>query len=451
MKQCLGDFADKSVCIIGLGYVGLTLATAMADVGFNVLGVEIRDNVLKLLQQGQAHFHEPGLEEKMQHCINQGRLTFCKEIPASWLGSVYIITVGTPLGQNGRSRLDMIEHAADEVARRLKPNDIIIMRSTVKLGTTQEVVKPILEKQKVPFDLAFCPERTLEGKALHEIRALPQIVGGITLASSVRAAQIFQFLTPTVVRVSSVETAELIKLIDNAQRDVHFAYANEVAMIADAIGVSAKEVIEAGKLGYPRTNLPMPGPVGGPCLEKDPYILAEGLEKYNLKPQITMQARKLNEELPKYIAQQILHTFKSHHNQTPRKITLMGIAFKGQPATDDLRGTMAKPIFAAIKDIYPEAKYCGYDAVVQADAIADFGLTPCASLEEAFKGSDIILILNNHPVFFNMPLQMLAKTLAPKSIIYDCWNSFTASNLELPHGVIYASLGSFTHDLHLHR
>ena len=143
------------------------------------------------------------------------------------------------------------------------------MRSTVKIGTTRNLVHPVLEASGKRFDLAFCPERTVEGQALEELRWLPQIVGGETLDVTVRAGQLFQFLTPTVVRVSSVETAEMVKLVDNSQRDVHFAYSNEVARVCDVIGISAAEVIQAGKRGYPRTNLPMPGPVGGPCLEKD--------------------------------------------------------------------------------------------------------------------------------------------------------------------------------------
>lgn len=222
-------FRDRKVCVLGLGYVGLTLAVVMADVGFHVLGVEIRDTVLDSLAHGKAHFHEPGLEERLQRVIRTGHFRCVREIPADWDGSVFIITVGTPLGTNGRARLDMIENVSREVALNLKDGDMVIMRSTVKLGTTRKIVTPILNGPNRQYDFAFCPERTLEGKALVELRQLPQIVGGMTRGAAVRASQLFQFITPTVVRVSDVETAEMIKLIDNAQRDVAFAYANEVA------------------------------------------------------------------------------------------------------------------------------------------------------------------------------------------------------------------------------
>lgn len=439
----LDYFQDKQVCVLGLGYVGLTLAVAMADVGFNVLGVEIRDEVLTLLNRGEAHFHEPGLQERLRRVIRSGHLQCANRIPKNWSGSVFIITVGTPLDAQGRSRLDMVENVAREVAERMSNESLVIMRSTVKLGTTRKVVLPLLAGSKKAFDLAFCPERTLEGKALTELRQLPQIVGGMTSQAAVRASHLFQLITPTVVRVSSLETAEMIKLIDNAQRDVAFAYANEVARACDAIGVSAAEVIQAGKLGYPRTNLPMPGPVGGPCLEKDSHILAEGLRDLGIEPEITIAARRTNENQPKEVVT-YLKSFTdglSGFSQKPR-ITLMGIAFKGQPATDDLRGTMARPIYARLRDSYPAAEFRGFDAVVSAKDINGFGLNPATSLLQAFSGASLVVILNNHPAFSSMDIEELAKEMQTPGLIYDFWNSFKTLDLHLPSGISYMALGS---------
>lgn len=439
----LASFQDKQVCVLGLGYVGLTLAVAMADIGFQVLGVEIRDEVLGLLNKGEAHFHEPGLKERLRRVIRSGHLQCAKRIPDSWSGSVFIITVGTPLDGNGRSRLDMVQNVAREVADRMKNDSLVIMRSTVKLGTTRNIVLPLLGEKGKQFDLAFCPERTLEGKALIELRQLPQIVGGMTSEAAVRASQLFQFITPTVVRVSSLETAEMIKLIDNAQRDVTFAYANEVARACDVIGVSAAEVIQAGKLGYPRTNLPMPGPVGGPCLEKDSHILAEGLRDLGVEPEITMAARRTNENQPAEVVAHLkrvtmtLDGFAEHP-----VIALMGIAFKGQPSTDDLRGTMAKPVFASLRESYPTAEFRGYDAVVSADDITGFGLSPVPALKQAFSGASLVVILNNHPVFSAMDIEELAKEMQAPGLIYDFWNCFKTMDLHLPQGIAYIALGS---------
>jgi UDP-N-acetyl-D-mannosaminuronic acid dehydrogenase len=443
MSHLEANFRDSQVCIVGLGYVGLTLATVMAGSGFHVTGVEIRPDVLDLLKSGKPHFFEPGLDGRLKKAIQDGRMEFSSEIPSDCKATVFIVTVGTPLGADGRSRMDPIAAVAAQVAKVLKDGDIVILRSTVKLGTTRRVVLPVLQTSGVPFDLAFCPERTLEGKALVELRQLPQIVGGLNSASAIRASQIFQFLTPTVVRVSDVETAEMVKLIDNANRDIMFAYANEVARGCDALGISAAEVIQTGKLGYPRTNLPMPGPVGGPCLEKDPYILAEGLQELGITPEITLTARRINERQPIEVAG-FLGTLSQSIREFPRNpvIALMGLAFKGQPVTDDLRGTMARPSLAALKAEFPSATFRGYDAMVARNAIAGLGLDPCISIEEAMRGANLVLILNNHPDFIAMPLEVLSGLMAKPGLVYDFWNQFSADELSLAEGTGYIALGS---------
>lgn len=436
-------FNDQRVCVLGLGYVGLTLAVAMADVGFQVLGVEVRGDVLDQLRQGRPHFHEPGLEDKLCRVMQTGHFSCAQRIPDDWVGTVYVVTVGTPLDAEGRSRMDMVENVGREVAGRLNDGDLVIMRSTVKLGTTRSVITPILASSGRRFDLAFCPERTLEGRALVELRQLPQIVGGMSQAAAVRASQLFQMITPTVVRVSDVETAEMIKLIDNAQRDVAFAYANEVARACDAIGVSAAEVIQAGKLGYPRTNLPMPGPVGGPCLEKDSHILAEGLRELGIEPEITMAARRLNERQPQEIVSHLRQVTRSLPGFPAQPvIALMGIAFKGQPATDDLRGTMARPVLAALREHFPDARFRGFDAVVPAEQITAFNLEAAASLEAAFSGASLVVIMNNHPCFAAMSLERLSLLMQPPGLIYDFWNCFNPRDLHLAPEYIYMALGS---------
>ncbi|MFH1983034.1 MAG: nucleotide sugar dehydrogenase [Pseudomonadota bacterium] len=437
------SFKDKNICVLGLGYVGLTLATVMAETGFTVSGIEIREDVLGLLNQGRPHFFEPGLEDRLCSIIRDGKLMCAKTIQEGRPSTVYIITVGTPLGDNGKVRVDMIAGVAKEIASHLKHKDLVIMRSTVKLGTTRQIVLPILQESGVEFDLAFCPERTIEGNALNELRELPQIVGGLNVNSAVRASQLFHLITPTVVRVSDIETAELIKMIDNSYRDTTLAYANEIARIADAVGVSATETIRAGTLGYPRVTLPIPGPVGGPCLEKDPYILAEGLEPFGIQPEITLAARKVNERLPAESAAYVAGVTQRLPGwpETPT-ITLMGIAFKGKPETDDLRGTMARPIFRQFKKYFPDAVFRGFDPVVGEKDIAAFGLEPFNRVETAAAGANLLVIMNNHPFFSKLHIENLARGMARPGLIYDFWNNFNASDLNMPAGTGYAGLGS---------
>lgn len=436
------EFPDRTVCVIGLGYVGLTLAVVMARVGFEVRGVEIRDQVLERLGRGQPHFHEPGLEEALRRAV-EGGLGFSKHLPPGGGARVYIITVGTPLDGDGRTRLDMVEKVSRELSGHLKDGDLVIMRSTVMLGTTRKVVLPILRRTGVRFDIAFCPERTLEGKALQELHQLPQIIGGDGVDAGVRASQIFGFLTPTIVRVSGLETAEMIKLIDNTSRDVRFAFANEVARLCDAAGISAAEVIRAGGLAYPRTDVPMPGPVGGPCLGKDPYILAEGLKALGVEPELSLAARRLNERQAEEVAAHLARVCATLDGFPAEPVvTLMGLAFKGRPATDDLRGTTARPILEACRRHFPAARFRGWDPVVREPEIRGFGLQPCAGLEDAFAGSNLALVLNNHPVFADMPVERLADRLARPGLVYDFWNNFDARELRLPEGTGYMALGA---------
>jgi len=436
-------YRDHSVCIIGLGYVGLTLATVMAGIGFCVLGVEMRDDVLEKIKKGKPHFFEPGLEGRLSNLVKNGKIHFSKTIPDDWDGTVFIITVGTPLGTDGKIRLEYIERVGKQVSKHLKRGDMVLMRSTVKIGTTRNIIHPLLKEAGVDFDLAFCPERTLEGKALIEIRQLPQIVGGMTQSAEIRASQLFQFLTPTVIRVSDVETAEMIKLIDNANRDIIFGYANEVARACDSIGISAIEVIHAGKLGYPRTNLPLPGLVGGPCLEKDPYILAEGIREQGVEMEMTIAARKINERQPLVIAEYIKNqTTKIKGFPEKPEIALMGLAFKGQPATNDLRGTMARPILSALQKRFPSANFRGYDALVTNEEIEAFGLNPSATIKEALNATNVAVILNNHIEFAMMPIETLFETMARPSFIYDVWNAFDARELSIPDGCGYVAFGS---------
>jgi len=437
------NYTDRTVCILGLGFVGLTLATVMADVGFNVIGIEIREEVFSQLKSADPHFFEPGLSDHLKRVVANGRLKVFRTIPENCSATVYIITVGTPLDTNSQMNLSSIQKICTDIAANLKDGDMVVLRSTVKLGTTRSIVQPILEKSHKKFHLAFCPERTIEGQAISELRYLPQVIGADNMMTSMRATQLFRFLTPTIVCVSDIETAEMIKLIDNTRRDVLFAFSNEVARLCDSIGISASEVISSGRFGYSRTDLPMPGPVGGPCLSKDPHILAQSMGDYGITPEITLAARKVNEEQPNEVVT-FLKTYLKTLPNFPRKpkISLLGIAFKGQPATDDIRGTTAQPIFMALKNHFPEAEFWGYDPVVDLKTIEDFGLCPKASIQEALKGANLVLILNNHSQFSGISLERLSVSMARPAVIYDFWNLFPRGTIRLPLGIQYISLGS---------
>lgn len=443
MQQLPVNFADGEVCIVGLGYVGLTLATVMADVGFRVHGVEISEPIFDKLSRGEPHFYEAGLTSMYRRMFDAGRITVTKRIPDGCPATVYIITVGTPLGPDGKARLDMVEGVSREIAGHVKDGDLVALRSTVKIGTTRGVVAPVLEASGKRVDLAFCPERTVQGKALKELRELPQIVGGLTREAGLRAATLYQFLTPTVTRVNDPETAEVCKLVDNVSRDVMFAYANEVAKVCDAVGISAVEVIRAGKLGYPRTNLPLPGPVSGPCLTKDPHILLQSVAEFDLDLPVTRWARESNERLVVDVAK-FLQGASSVLDGFPARptIAILGLAFKGQPPTDDLRGSSIHELLPALRDAFPGAQLRGYDALAPKENIRALGVEPMDDMMAACRGAHLTLVHNNHPVFADMPLDELTAAMAAPGLFYDFWNHFDPAAVTTAPGVRYLTLGA---------
>lgn len=415
------------VGIIGLGYVGLTLAAAIADVGMTVVGVEKRADVAELIAGGRAHFHETGLDPILKSVTDSGRLIVTTSLDGQPECDTYIITVGTPLDGEGRARLDMIENASREVANAMPDGALVLLRSTVKIGTARNVVRPILAASGKKFDLAMCPERTLEGNALSEIRHLPQIVGADDLVARQRAEALFRRLTNQVLTVSSLETAEIIKLADNTFRDVRFGFANEVARLCDAVGVSATEVIGTGKLGYSRTNIALPGLVGGPCLEKDPHILCQSAKAFGIDLDITAAARLVNERQPVECARFICDELDRRNAPADATVDLLGLAFKGVPETDDLRGSMALHVAAALKRFRPQIRLRAYDPIVSASDIRAISQDIAVIEDASGIGQDAaaIVITNNHPAFGAMSWSTISTALSADGFVYDFWNHFS--------------------------
>ena len=430
----------EEVVVIGLGYVGLTLSAYLANIGMTVHGVEIRDNVLSELASRRAFFLEENLDNVLNAVISNQSFTFSKSIPFSKSKRIFIITVGTPLTENQLPNLDFIKRAATEVAESINNGDLVILRSTVRLGVTNSIVRTILDASNKEFGLAFCPERTLEGAALSEIGYLPQIIGADSQDDLMRATLFFSKVTDTVIQVSNIETAEMIKMVDNMQRDTHFAISNEVARMCNQVNVKASEVIAAGKNQYPRTNLPTPGPVGGPCLEKDTYLLNEA---FNLSFSLSKTARMVNES----IVDDSLDFFKEYFgkriskNESNFRIAIIGLAFKGIPETNDLRGSVALKIINVIKDKFNNVEICGYDPVVKEDEIVNLKIQFMQNYEKAFENSDLVLFMNNHPQISEIKLEVVANKMKSGGMIYDYWGRFDYIN-HLPNNIVSSSWGS---------
>jgi UDP-N-acetyl-D-mannosaminuronic acid dehydrogenase len=431
---------DNEVCVMGMGYVGLTLAVAMAEKGYIVHGVEIDEKKLKLMREGKPYFYEQGLESALRAIIDKGSLTFSREIPPRPY-PVYIITVGTPVAKGTKvPRLDMIKRVSREISNVMAQDSLVILRSTVAVGTTRNVVLPILKRKVKSPQVAFCSERTLEGKALEEIFTLPQVIGAIDERSLGRASSIFHRITPTIVEVSPLETAEIIKLLDNVYRDTQFALANEVAEICEILGIDGYEAIRCANLGYDRTNIALPGYVGGPCLEKDPHILAHSLKKYRFKPRIIMSARALHQRLEGRIAERVLRWALDNKLEPQKiKVTLLGMAFKGAPETDDLRGApsvnMVKALRArGFKNLW------GHDYLVSDENIKALKIKP-VGIKEAFTNASVVIFMNNNPAYKKINLIDAIRKMAKPAYFMDSWNMFDFEDLPFKGKVYYGSIG----------
>ncbi len=413
------------VVVVGLGYVGLTLAVALARRGIPVVGVEKREAVVHATNAGTPHFSEVGLNAALESTVRSGHLSATTSIAEAPPADYYIITVGTPLKAGTHEpRLDMIEQATREVEGHMPEGASVILRSTVRIGTTRNVVKPILDQAGKEYHLAMCPERTLEGDALRELAMLPQIIGGLTPRAADLAAALFSRLTNTLVRVSDPETAEMIKLIDNTSRDVRFAFANEVARACDAIGINANEVIRYGKLGYSRTDVALPGLVGGPCLEKDPHILLSSVSGLGVNLEITAASRTVNERQPRETVDAIVAKLRER-GEGPFTVAVAGIAFKGRPETDDLRGSMSLHIIDELLARSEVGSVRVFDSVVPRENLEALpqNVEVAGDFFTACTDADAVVIANNHPYFSSIDLDACLSRMRPAGFVYDYWNN----------------------------
>jgi nucleotide sugar dehydrogenase len=412
---------DADVCVVGLGYVGLTLATAFAESGLRVVGVERDARIVHSVANGRATFHEVGLDEALASVVGAGRLSVVSADDPYPPARSYVITVGTPL-RGGQVFLDDIRDALTRVGGSMPEGALVVLRSTVRVGTSTDIAMPTLRATGKGFALAMAPERTIEGRALAELTSLPQIVGGMDEASFASASSLFSKLGVEIVRVGSLAAAELAKLSSNTYRDLQFAFANELAMFADAAGVDVYDVIHACNYGYERVNLAFPGPVAGPCLEKDAYILSESATLVGGSVPLSMQGRTTNEGLVVHVRRMATEMVPV----VPERIGILGLAFKGRPATSDVRGTLARDFAVAFKTVWPSSEVCGWDPVVSPDDAGSVGIQ-FDELASVIAGSALLLIQTNHRFFSSTEFSdLLAEHAARNTVIIDLWNQLDA-------------------------
>lgn len=353
LKELLVKIETKrfNLVIIGLGRVGLPLAVSFALAGIKTIGVDINEKLVKLINEGNAPFYEEGLDEALKTAVTSGYLSATKSSnDVINYGDVFIIATGTPLTEDNYPDYTQLISALKQLAMTKLKGKLIIVRSTVAPGTLENIVKPLLEvsglKAGIDFGLAIVPERIVEGKALYEIKTLPEIIGGINEISSQLVVALFKHLNPNKkLIITKPIIAELSKLFLNVYRYVNFALSNEFALISEQYGVDVREVIRVANEDYPRGGIPMPGFAGGPCLSKDGFYL---LQK-NAFPELIITAWRLNEFLPQYVANRVIESIRKLGLDVNKvNIGVLGLAYKRD--IDDLRYSPAKKLVDYLKN-----------------------------------------------------------------------------------------------------
>ena len=434
----------KRVAVFGMGYVGITLAVALANKGHQVRGIDIQENIISLLNSGKSHVYEPGLPEMLSSNLERESIGFDKVLKNN-LNQVYIVAVGTPLNHKLKPDLSSLTQVLQEISKVLKLGDQIMLRSTVPVGVSREIVIPYLEKSTnllagKDFFVTFAPERTVEGKAMYELKTLPQVIGGFSAKCLEQSAGFWSTLTPMVIRSDSLEAAEMVKLANNTFRDLSFAFANELALIGDSYNVDAFELVNAANEGYPRNKIPLPSPgVGGYCLTKDPILFSSNSKGLRPDAVLGLSSRKINERAALYPVK-VIKKFaeRVEVNLKEANVLIIGIAFKGLPETSDLRGSVAIDVLNALKGMV--GKISGWDAIIQSEDIYKAGFEIVDDLDDAIKQSDIILILNNHPANV-YPGIYNSTNQNNKRLIFDGWHQLDKVEIEKSTGLTYSTMG----------
>ncbi len=425
----------QTIGVVGMGYVGLTLTAALASRGFTVHGAEIDPTVLASLSRGRPHIFEPGVEEVFRDLL--GTAIFVDvELPKNTV-DVAVLSVATPVDeQTNQPNLSNLAAGARQVATTCAPDTLVVVRSTVPVGTSRRIVLPALvESWGQAARLVMAPERTIQGQALRELVELPQVVGGLDEASLAAGLDFFAGLAARLVPVSSLEAAELVKLANNCHTDLIYAYGNEIALIAERHGLDPLEVIRATNVDYPRPDLARPGYVGGGCLSKDPYLMVSSAG--GREPFLVGQARRLNEHLPVHVAGRVVELIRAELGRSEgARLAVLGWAYKGWPPTDDMRGT---PI-AAMMPVFSAAGLVvsGHDPLVAPELIRRYGGDPI-SLDKAFTEADAVLVINDHPDYRALEISGLLAAGRPR-LIFDSWRVLDESAVRAA-GVRYAGIG----------
>jgi UDP-N-acetyl-D-mannosaminuronic acid dehydrogenase len=408
----------KKLCVIGLGYIGLPTASTFATHGLKVIGVDINEEVIAILQNGGIHISEPGLRSLVEQALSSGRLKV-NDTPEE--ADAFIIAVPTPFyvdkmgNYHGKSyRLaDMraVTAAAESIVPYLRSGNLVVLESTSPPRTTIELVQPILERSGLKagpdFHLAYSPERVLPGKIIQELIENARVIGGIDRASAIAGRDLYEYFVKGEIVLTDATTAELVKLMENTYRDINIAIAIEFSRLAEHFGVDVWEAINIANR-HPRVNILRPGPgVGGHCISVDPWFLVEAA------PDITTlisAARHVNDEQPHFVLKLVKEAAGGDLIGT--SIAALGLTFKAD--VDDLRESPAIEVAKLLARA--GAKVHAYEPYKIDVNIP--GIDCVASLEQAIREADILLLLVGHRELKELDPTKLQE-LTPARLVID--------------------------------
>lgn len=394
---------DSSIVVIGLGYIGLPTAAVLARAGKRVIGVDVSDRHVDAVNAGELPFIEEGLGEVVSQVVREGNLTAQKETPA---GDVFIIAVPTPFAEGHKADLSYIDAATMAMAPQLQGHELVILESTSPPGTTEHVrdLLATLRPELTDLQFAHAPERVLPGRIMVEMVTNDRIIGGITPQAAERAARLYASFCEAELHLTDATTAEMAKLTENAFRDVNIAFANELSLIADRLGIDVWELIELANK-HPRVNILQPGPgVGGHCIAVDPWFIVSSVPEHAL---LINQARLVNDGKPDWVIDQVRAALahESIADKTIKTVACLGLAFK--PDIDDLRESpslhIVERLAAEIDGVNVVAVEPNVTELPQ--KLAGRGVT-LIDLKAAAE-ADVIVLLVDHKEFKAIPAERL--------------------------------------------
>ena len=404
------------ICVIGLGYIGLPTSAMFATHGCQVIGVDVNEKVVVALNRGEITIEEPYLDIMVQAAVRSGHLKAYTEPQEA---DAFIIAVPTPITEDKKADMSCVISAAEMIVPYLRKGNIVILESTSPVGTTEDLLVPILEKSglKIGEELyvGHSPERVLPGKILWELVNNNRIVGGINQQSAEKIRDLYKIFVNGEIYLTTASTAEMCKTMENTYRDVNIALANELAKICEKVGINVWEVINLCNK-HPRVNLHQPGPgVGGHCLAVDPWFI---VEKTPDLAKIIALSRETNDSMPQHVLAKIDDILKDIEGI--KKVTILGITYK--PNIDDIRES---PIIKLIELLDERIDYeiSVYDPYMKAHKYQ------AKDIVTASENSDLIVLAVNHDDFNNLPLLDMARVMRNKNF-FDTRNFCNRHDIE---------------------